>query len=457
MMGDHQRGIGGDRDPDDLGRDLGIRILGAGCAGFGASYKLAEEGLKPVIYEAHSHVGGHTSSFNYGDGFIFDEGPHISFTKDKRIQELFAESVGGEYEAFPSRVNNYWKGHWIKHPAQINLAGLPQQLIVDCIKDFVHAKTNDFGEINNYQDWLHAAFGPTFADTFPGEYTKKYHTTEAKNLTTDWLGPRLYQPDLEEVLNGALSKDTHDVHYIPDFRYPTHGGFVSYLNMFQKRAEIHLDHRVTVIDMKERLLTFASGTQAPFEKLVSSIPLPALIPLIKHTPQDVREAASLLSCSQVVLVNIGLNRADISDNQWTYFYDEDIPFSRLSFPHTFSPNVAPKGCGAIQAEIYFSDKWKPMSGTCADLIEPTIESLLKVGLVKDRSEIIHKSTLYAPWGNVIFDHDRPRCLKLVHDYLDDIGLAYCGRYGDWAYIWTDQSFISGERAAMRVMRQTAEV
>lgn len=433
-------------------KETGIRILGAGCAGFGASHKLWEEGIEPVIYEARDHHGGHTSTFAYEDGFIFDEGPHISFTKNERIQKLFAESVGEKFEAFPANVNNYWKGHWIKHPAQVNLAGLPQELIVACIKDFIHAQNTDFGEIKHYEDWLHAAFGPTFADTFPGEYTKKYHTTEAKNLTTDWLGPRLYQPDLEEVLHGALSKETKDVHYIPNFRYPTEGGFVSYLDMFAKRSTLHLDHRVIEIDMATKTLGFANGKTALFETLISSIPLPALIPLIKDAPQDVREAAALLSCSQALMVNIGLNRAEISDNHWTYFYDQDICFSRLSFPHMFSPKVVPEGCGGIQAEIYFSDKWKPMTGKYEDWIEPVITDLLKVGLVRSRDEIIHTSTIFAPWGNVIFDQDRPRCLKIVHDYLKEIGIAYCGRYGDWAYIWTDESFISGERAANMVVK-----
>ncbi len=48
---------------------------------------------------------------------------------------------------------------------------------------------------------------------------------------------------------------------------------------------------------------------------------------------------------------------------------------------------------------------------------------------------------------MIFDLDRAEALKTVHGYLDEIGVAYCGRYGDWGYMWTDESFISGERAA----------
>ena len=51
------------------------------------------------------------------------------------------------------------------------------------------------------------------------------------------------------------------------------------------------------------------------------------------------------------------------------------------------------------------------------------------------------------YANIIFDLDRASLLATVHGYLDDIGIAYCGRYGDWGYMWTDESFISGERAA----------
>ena len=40
----------------------------------------------------------------------------------------------------------------------------------------------------------------------------------------------------------------------------------------------------------------------------------------------------------------------------TYFYDEDICFTRLSFPHMLSAINAPAGTGSIQAEVYFSER-----------------------------------------------------------------------------------------------------
>ena len=127
--------------------------------------------------------GGHTATYKNDNGFIFDDGPHISFTKVERLQKLFAESVNQEYEIIQAKVNNHWKGHWIKHPAQCNLHGLPKDLIVDILGDFTHAQYNDHEEIKNYQDWLVASYGKTFAETFPMEYGLKYHTTTADNMS----------------------------------------------------------------------------------------------------------------------------------------------------------------------------------------------------------------------------------------------------------------------------------
>jgi hypothetical protein len=69
----------------------------------------------------------------------------------------------------------------------------------------VSAKPADDPAPADYEGWLRRAYGDTFAETFPMQYGLKYHTTPMANLTTDWLGPRMYRPSLEEALRGALS------------------------------------------------------------------------------------------------------------------------------------------------------------------------------------------------------------------------------------------------------------
>lgn len=430
-----------------------ICVLGTGMAGWGAAHKLREAGNPGVLFDKKSHYGGHTASFSFEGGkYTFDEGPHVSFTKHERLQKLFADQIDGQYETLHTKVNNYWKGHWVKHPAQVNLHGLPADLVVDVIKDFVAARQKDHGEIVNYEQWLRASFGDTFAEQFPMKYTVKYHTTEAKNKSLDWIGPRLYQASLEEVLRGALQPASPDVHYISHFRYPSHGGFMSYLRRFMESSDLRLGHALKTIDPKARQITFANGTVVPYRGVVSSVPLPELVPKIVGAPRDVLEAAARLACTEVVIVNLVIDRADLLDAHWTYIYDEDVFFTRLSTPHLQSPHNVPTGCGSIQAECYYSRKYRPLDCSPEDCIEPTIRDLIRIGVLREDDKILFRDTMHIDYANVIFDLERAAALETVHGYLDDIGIAYCGRYGDWAYIWTDESFISGENAAEKVLR-----
>jgi protoporphyrinogen oxidase len=422
-------------------------------AGFGAAHRLSSEGVMPVMYDKNSYHGGHTASFRYDTGFLFDVGPHISYTKDPRIQELFAESVDQKYETLQIYLNNYWRGCWPQHPVQLHLHGLPEDVIIKVISDFAEENYAPERQVTNYADWLLASFGKTFAELFPMQYTRKYHTTTAENMTTDWLGPRIYRPSLEEVLRGALSPSAPQVHYITHFRYPTYGGFVSYLNKFVPLGNLNLNHKLVSIDPRERLLTFANGAVAGYDALISSIPLPDLIPMIDGTPADVVEACRRLACSTCLLVNVGVNRQDISDAHVTYFYDEDICFARLGFPHMLAASNAPAGTGSIQAEIYFSDKYKPFTGSADDWIDRVITDLRRCGLLHDNDQILCRKAMLLPYANIIFDHERAGALQTVHGYLDDLGIAYCGRYGDWGYLWTDESFKSGENAAEKALKQ----
>lgn len=432
-----------------------VVVLGTGMAGFGAAHRLREEGITPVMYDKNSYYGGHTMSFRHEPGFTFDIGPHISFTKDERIQELFADSVDQLYETIQISLNNYWRGHWPQHPVQLHLHGLPEEVIVKVIADFVEERQKPEGPINNYNDWLIASFGSTFAELFPKQYTRKYHLTTAENMSTDWLGPRIYRPTLEEVLRGAISASSPNIHYITHFRYPKQGGFVSYLRDFVPKGNIKLNHELTSIDPKINEIEFSNGVRTRYDALISSVPLPDLIRMIKGVPADVLEASRKLACSSCVLVNLGVDRADISSAHMSYFYDEDICFTRLGFPHMLSEDNAPKGMGSIQAEVYFSDKYKPFTGKPEDWIQPVIDDLRRCGLLRDSDQVVFKTAMYLPYANIIFDLDRAAALKTVHGYLDDIGIAYCGRYGDWGYMWTDESFKSGEAAAEAVLSRSA--
>src|SRR5690554_5764218 len=112
-------------------------------AGLGAMHHLAASGIRPRMFDKNGYPGGHTATFEHASGFVFDDGPHISFSKDPRFQEILAGNVEGDFERHDAYVNNYYHGAWVKHPAQANLQTLPEDLKVRCILDFIEASRQE--------------------------------------------------------------------------------------------------------------------------------------------------------------------------------------------------------------------------------------------------------------------------------------------------------------------------
>ena len=428
-----------------------IVVLGAGMAGYGAAKKFKDANVKAHIFEKQNHYGGHCSSYVFNEKWIFDDGPHISFTKNEKVKEIFATNIEHDFHEFKAKVNNYWKGKWITHPAQVNLHGLPAEFNTQILKEMIDASQLEHSDIKNYKEWLYASFGKTFAENFPMKYTRKFHTTEAENLTTDWLGPRLYQPKLEEVIYGMLSSAPSDVHYVKGFRYPNKGGFVSFMKGIEDTFDINYNAELVNINLKKKEMTFSSGEKINYKYAFSSLPLNKIALMMEDAPEEIKEAAKKLAWTQCVIVSLGVNRPNIHDHHWTYFYDEDLQISRISMQSLFSPYTVPEGCSSLQAEIYFSDKYKPLTKSPEEFIPIVRDELIKCGILKMNDEIMVADARVTPFAQIIFDHDRKDAVELIHAFLLENNIHFGGRYAEWVYTWSDQAFLSGDAAAEQIL------
>ena len=185
-------------------------IIGSGISGISAGYHLQKGGEKVVIYEKDNNWGGLCGNFTI-DGFRFDRFVHFTFADDEYIRNLFEES--SPTYAHPSISSNYYKGYWLKHPAQNNIAPLTVDEKVDIIKGFINRKTKPFEEIKDYDEWLRVQYGDYFAGTFPFKYTRKYWGLEPKEPETKWVGNRMHTPNIDEVLKGSYQTQEKIFYY----------------------------------------------------------------------------------------------------------------------------------------------------------------------------------------------------------------------------------------------------
>ncbi|MFC1681709.1 protoporphyrinogen/coproporphyrinogen oxidase [Pseudomonadota bacterium] len=439
-----------------------ITILGAGLAGLSCAFHLGHE--RCILFERNSYAGGHIYS-HHRDGFIWDEGPHVSFTKHAYVRELFEESVERQLLEYPVQVGNYYQGAWIPHPAQSNLYAVPEPLRSRCLEDFLTIRNSEApGKPSaNYAEWLQQAFGETFATTFPTVYTRKYWTREPRDLATDWVGERVFYPDVEIVQKGFRGPPSQTTHYVNTVRYPSRGGYIRFAKKLEHGANIQFEHQITRIDLKEREIFFANGKQHRYERLINTLPLPEFIRIASDVPADVRQAAATLCCSRLLLVNVTANHAARQPYHWLYVYDEDKLSTRINHIELLSPDNAPTGKTGLQVEVYDS-RYRPFPADQAAIAKIIVAELLEMGLI-EQPESVH--TRMIPYANVIFDHERRDAQDQVLKWLTQYGLereaddlepmtqwtqttnlntgwlTLAGRFAQWKYYWTDDCVLRG--------------
>ncbi len=412
-------------------------ILGAGIAGISAAYHLKQKGENSVIFEKDNDWGGLCGFFEI-DGFRFDRFVHFTFAKDEKIAELFAKS--SPLYAHPPVSYNYWRGCWLKHPAQNNLAPLPIEEKVKIIDSFVNRPRKDVAEISDYAEWLRVQYGDYFAENFPFAYTRKYWGVEAKQLETKWVGNRLHVSPLPEVLRGAFAEQQENFYYTKFMNYPKKGGFRSIMNECRKGLDIRLNKKAVRIDTAAKQVEFADGTVENYDNLISSLPLPEIIKMISDVPENVQNAAKQLRWTCGYQVSLGFNRPDVAKYLWFYIYDEDVPPARVYSPNLKSPDNAPDGCSSLQAEIFFANGAKVVDKNI--ILQKTVEKLKEICQFND-SDVVVKDIRFEPYANIIFTPEIYESRKVVREWLQAQDIKTIGRFGEWDYLWSHQAFESG--------------
>jgi protoporphyrinogen oxidase len=451
-----------------------IVILGAGITGLSTSYHLGHD--RCLIFEKEARPFGHISSIQQ-DGFTWDQGPHVSFTKNDYVRDLFFSSVGGDLDEYEVIVGNYYQGNWVAHPAQTALHQVPEPVRSACLKSFLETRQIGSTPLEtpaNYLQWLEQAFGPVFAKTFPAAYTRKYWTRDASELTTQWIGDRIHYPTIEDVLEGSRQPLSRSTHYISKVRYPRIGGYEAFAQKLRDGCNIRFDSEVRAIDLEQKRVWLSDGQCMEYTQLVNTLPLPTFVNACLNAPQFIKEQARRLSCSQLLLVNVAAPHTTRRPEHWMYVYDEDKLTTRINCTERLAPNNAPPGWTGVQVEVYHS-RHRPLPMSAEAVGDKVEAELIELGLIEPSQFMPHTSThrhlKHSPWANVIFDHDTVPALSMIWDWLalhglqreeDDLSpltdwtrsasknsmpgtVIMAGRFGQWKYYWSDDCVLRGKR------------
>lgn len=266
-------------------------------------------------------------------------------------------------------------------------------------------------------------------------------------METEWIGNRVYQPSIEEILQGMKSKDTPITYYAKEMRYPKKCGYGEYLKSFAGESYIRLNEQVVNINTKRKVVETNRDVYR-YDNIYSSIPLPELMFIMQDDKseeyKEFCEGLRKLHWTSGYLISLGIRGEIPRKDLWNYIYDEDIFVSRYYSPSLMSENTVPQGCYSIQAEIYTKDGEKHKLDS-SNLLESVVKQLDKIGAI-DCTQLEVKDIRFRKYCNILFDHEIYRYRRVVLNYLRNHDIKSIGRFGEWEYFWSDQSFMSGYKA-----------
>jgi protoporphyrinogen oxidase len=451
----------------DVTTRVGTLIIGAGPAGLGAAHRLRELGDRDwLVVEAEDRVGGLAKSHVDAAGFTWDVGGHVMFSSSPYFNAVTERVLADDALMHARECWIRTHGRFIPYPFQNNIGALPHEAAVDCLDGLYRASlTPRATRPASFDEWITATFGEGIRTHFMDPYNRKVWAQPLERMSADWIAERVAVVEPRRVLELAMARGA-DASWGPNasFRYPLRGGTGG---LWERVAaplakRIRCDAPVVGVDPLRRAVTLRGGERIAYRRLLSTMPLDRLARVSAGCPAGVRAAADGLTRSRGVMIGFGVARGGVSDRNWVYFPDPEVPFYRLTFLSNYSPHIVPGAAtdrySALLVEVSASEHRPVDDGAVA---QRSLEALIREGVLEpeDEDRIASVWQLGIPYSYPVPTLDRDRRLAQVEGWLAAMGVRSVGRFGAWRYEVgnMDHSFMMGVNAVERLldMRQSA--
>lgn len=428
-----------------------IVILGAGLTGISTAYHLEKLGYYDYkIFEKEDTPGGLCRSV-VQDGFTFDFTGHLLHISDDYFKSLISSLVA--LESFnPIKRRSYIYSHntYTHYPFQVNLHGLPVDVIVECIEGFLTRKKVNV-KPTMFTQWVLRQFGAGFAHHFFYPYQTKIFAYDVHKLSASWTGRFVPSTSLRQIVEGALQEPHNQaIGYNASFLYPKKGGIYFWVEKLAQQLlnPVHANFCVRSIDTIQKVVHFTNGHVEPYDQLISTLPLDLMLNLMREKSSvNLARASSKLLCNKVVNFNLGINRADLSDKHWIYYPESQYPFYRIGFPHNFSDSMTPPNCSSLYGEFSYL---KETQEVIESKLARSLQATKKLFSIAD-TQVMTEKIISINHAYVIYDLWREKNLPLIHKKLHELDIFSVGRYGEWKYSSMQEGVLDGKAIAEKLV------
>ena len=418
-------------------------VIGAGPAGLGAALALGDSA---IVLESRETAGGLCGTLTL-DGAIFDLGGHSFHTPHPAIRHLVFDALEMEEQ---NRDAWCWlNGEWVRYPFQQHFSELADS-------DSRHAcqigldAAGGSQDAANFDEYLDRRFGRGITELFMRPYNRKLWGADLTRLDTDWVAERVAAPAGTVESNMLESRRRSPIPKDAVIAYPAKGGYGEIFQALARRvADIRFRQSVTSIDPRTSTLRTANGETASWRRIISTLPLPALLRLIPNVPTAISSAASELEAVPITLVMLVLDGPYETLRQRIYCPDENIIGHKIVLNHNSSRWLRTLPRHGVQVEL---SEFNPFSSSTdvRSLVNAVVAGLLRMGVIPSPDYVRRTKVLRIPFGYPVQTRSRGNIVALAQHWLSEHRIYTAGRFGEWAYINSDEALYRGHCVGMKL-------
>lgn len=360
---------------------------------------------------------GEAYRFELGGGhWIFGGEPAVlRFIQSQTPVETYRRRSGVYFAATQQRV---------PYPLQYHTAALGEVVAAQALHELT-APTTPADE--TMAAWLTARFGPTLTERFFGPFHARY----TAGLWTKIAPQDGYKSPIDPKLaeQGARG-ETAEVGYNVQFVYPRDGLDVL-ARCLATGSRVQYGKRAVRVDLDRRAVHFADGTEASYERLVSTLPLHTMLAMtgldhgLRPDPH-----------TSVLVLNIGAVRGPTCpEDHWLYVPDSKAGFFRVGFYSNVEPSFLPKSARAsagrvsLYVERAFRGGARPSEDEARAYAEAVVAELQAWGFIED-AEVVDPT-----WIDTAYTWSYPGSTWRAQalERLERRGVVMVGRYARWIF------------------------
>lgn len=415
-----------------------IGILGGGIAGLSLAYFLKD--TEVAIIERESKVGGLCRSYQKR-GLSYDVGPHIMFSKNSEVLR-FMTTITKTHKL--TRSNQiFLGGKFIKYPFENFLAMLDDKIKIDyCLNTFLNNPYKDMPATNMLSFFL-KNFGEGITKLYLEPYNEKIWKFSPAMLDTQMV-ERIPRPPDEHITESAKGKFSEGYTHQLNFFYPVKGGYQSMIDgvlekITNKGVQVLTDEKITSVTFQNnRWVVQTQKNHFEFEKLINCMPIQELVAVLQDVPDSIKKKSQEMMYNSIAIIIINVKNDTIGDHFALMVPQSDVLFHRISKLDFLGDNYHLKNSTSFLVEVTFRKKSKIAQMSEAEITERCIEDLVKIGFIKNKSQVNFTDFHAEEYAYVIYDLNHRARTDTILEYFRGLNIESSGRWAEFEYMNSDK-------------------